>query len=563
MRESYQGQGRGAGRGRGRRTGRQGRGFSNRNKRNSYNNNNYNNNTSTLKFFPHSAGKQQSVTYDSVKEHIIKQVQKTFTYGQDIATTLNDLQLIDLGQYKPTKMISQETDSDLKKIEQEENDMIYHEEVKEFVKRKNALNINLGKAYAFIITYCNRTIEQRILVHPDYQTKIKNDPIELLKVIKILMHDPERAKYPYSSLTKAMARIINIKQYDKENLLDYSKRFKQAKDIFVSHVGSDILDKFSEHLPEYKTAPNQTARDELKKNSFNKWMACLIIENSDQSKYGTLNSNLSSQFSMKVNQYPDTITEAIDILNNHRFDNTKKGGRNGNGNGNDNTNNNRNQQERNESNDNVSTITEASFQQGNFGEGKCFCCGKKGHYSNQCRYKDKPKSEWAFAKAAQNFAASNDEQSTNTNNTDDRSVSSEWSGLHISMNNSELKGEDLMKNSIILDNGSTVDLFSNPELVHGIHQSEQIMELHTNAGSKINNRKATVPGYGKVWYDDQAIANIFGLGNMIKKHRVTFDSKKENAFLVHKKDGIIKFKASPEGLYYCTPSETLKRKVKK
>ena len=103
MRESYQGQGRGAGRGRGRRTGRQGRGFSNRNKRNSYSNNNYNNNTTTLKFFPHSAGKQQSVTYDSVKEHIIKQIQKTFTYGQDIATTLNDLQLIDLVQYKPTK----------------------------------------------------------------------------------------------------------------------------------------------------------------------------------------------------------------------------------------------------------------------------------------------------------------------------------------------------------------------------------------------------------------------------------------------------------------------------
>ena len=84
------------------------------------------------------------------------------------------------------------------------------------------------------------------------------------------------------------------------------------------------------------------------------------------------------------------------------------------------------------------------------------------------------------------------------------------------MNNSELNGEDLMKNNIILDNGSTVDLFSNAELVHGIHQSEQIMELHTNAGSKINNKKATVPGYGKVWYDDQAIANIFGLGNMIK-----------------------------------------------
>ena len=128
MRENHQGQGRGAGRGRGRRAGRQGSGFTNRNKRTSYNNNNYNNSTTTMKFFPHIVGKQQSVTYDTVKDYIIKQVQKTFTYGQDIATSLNDLQLINLNRFKPTRVISQETDQDIKKLEQDENDMIYHEE---------------------------------------------------------------------------------------------------------------------------------------------------------------------------------------------------------------------------------------------------------------------------------------------------------------------------------------------------------------------------------------------------------------------------------------------------
>ena len=45
---------------------------------------------------------------------------------------------------------------------------------------------------------------------------------------------------------------------------------------------------------------------------------------------------------------------------------------------------------------------------------------------------------------------------------------------------------------------------------------------------------------------------------MIKKHRVTFDNKKEDAFLVHKKDGIIQVKASPEGVYYCTRNSKLK-----
>jgi hypothetical protein len=52
-----------------------------------------------------------------------------------------------------------------------------------------------------------------------------------------------------------------------------------------------------------------------------------------------------------------------------------------------------------------------------------------------------------------------------------------------------------------------------------------------------------------VWYDKGAIANIFGLSDLKKKHRITFDSEKENAFIVHTDDGNMKFKCNPEGLY--------------
>ena len=47
---------------------------------------------------------------------------------------------------------------------------------------------------------------------------------------------------------------------------------------------------------------------------------------------------------------------------------------------------------------------------------------------------------------------------------------------------------------------------------------------------------------------------------MVKKHRVTFDSDKEDAFLVHtKQNGIIKFQANAQGLYaYEVPDNYLK-----
>jgi hypothetical protein len=66
-----------------------------------------------------------------------------------------------------------------------------------------------------------------------------------------------------------------------------------------------------------------------------------------------------------------------------------------------------------------------------------------------------------------------------------------------------------------------------------------------------------VKNFGTVYYDENAIANIFGLADMIKKHRVTFDSEKENAFLVHRSgEDIIRFHMSTEGLYVCPMNVT-------
>jgi hypothetical protein len=64
-----------------------------------------------------------------------------------------------------------------------------------------------------------------------------------------------------------------------------------------------------------------------------------------------------------------------------------------------------------------------------------------------------------------------------------------------------------------------------------------------------------VPGFGKVYYDEEAIVNIFGFSDLKKKHRITYDSNKEVAFLVHMDNETIKFECSPEGLYQYSVSK--------
>jgi hypothetical protein len=91
--------------------------------------------------------------------------------------------------------------------------------------------------------------------------------------------------------------------------------------------------------------------------------------------------------------------------------------------------------------------------------------------------------------------------------------------------------------------------------VQDIQTSSKTLSLATNAGVKQSNREAIVPGFGKVYYNEDAIANIFGFSDLKKKYRITYDSNKEDAFIVYMDNTIIKFECSPSGLYQYLVSE--------
>ena len=66
--------------------------------------------------------------------------------------------------------------------------------------------------------------------------------------------------------------------------------------------------------------------------------------------------------------------------------------------------------------------------------------------------------------------------------------------------------------------------------------------------------RATVPGYGEVWYDPNAITNIFSLAEMEKKYCITYNSCKEKAFVVDLPDKKLKFMQSSNGLFIYKPN---------
>ena len=126
------------------------------------------------------------------------------------------------------RIMSQEKDDIKRKISQDGMDILYQAEITRYLERKEMLDQNMSKACALIYSsYCNKMMQNRVEEHPEFETKIRDDLIALLEAIKTLMHDPIKAKYPYTSLTEAISRMLNIKQMENKSLPDYVKRFKQ------------------------------------------------------------------------------------------------------------------------------------------------------------------------------------------------------------------------------------------------------------------------------------------------------------------------------------------------
>ena len=540
-----------------------------------------------MKFAPQVQGRPQQATYATVKEHLAQNIQKTFRYGHLIAKSLEDGKKVDISGDKPTRQIS-ELAKAAQVAEQKGFDIEYQERLSRYLDKEDALEQGMLRAYALIMSnYCTKTMIQRIEEHPDFSSKIKDNPIELLSAIQQLTHDTVRAQYPFVSVTDAFKRLLNMKQSEHEDLGDYVKRFKQLRDVLKSYVGTSLLDEFVKMMPEYRALPTvveslssgSDERKQMREAAYDKWMAYLLLANSDQAKYGSLLRSLVSQYSMGQDQYPTTLNGAVDILSNHKLDNRHRPPRR-----HDST---RSRRERDQSgDDDRSTGTSLAQKK----EMTCYCCGKKGHGSNDCTKADStPRDKWWIHKAINHYQ---DDNATSTQASDDQSVRSndsrnrrsdttnrnnddeswEYQGFIVQDNTiadcgivhkqTKANGRTNYNEVFILDSGSTIPAtVMNQDLVKNIKPAYSPLHMKTNAGSKVINLKGDIPNFGSAWFDPEQIANIFGLSKMTDKYRVTFDSAKEDAFLVHTDKAIIKFARTPEGLYAYKPHPNYFRSI--
>ena len=118
-------------------------------------------------------------------------------------------------------------------------------------------------------------------------------------------------------------------------------------------------------------------------------------------------------------------------------------------------------------------------------------------------------------------------------------------------------GKDQMKQKstssstiLVMDCGSSVHLFCNPDLLVEVYESDTTLTVRCNAGLKTTRWRGRLPGFGWVWLLHGGVANIVSLSRTKETFRVTYDSALGNSFDVFKKDGsVVKFTERSNRLY--------------
>ena len=78
--------------------------------------------------------------------------------------------------------------------------------------------------------------------------------------------------------------------------------------------------------------------------------------------------------------------------------------------------------------------------------------------------------------------------------------------------------EQDLKNTMVLDSGSSIDLMCNPDFLQDIQVTPNPCTLQTNGGQAQVVEEGTLPNYGKVPYHAEAMTNLMSLANLTDKH---------------------------------------------
>jgi hypothetical protein len=501
---------------------------------------------------------KQASQYENNTRFLINHIRKTYVEGDLVGDLLEFGREPDFMKMQPALPTSNKKDPAERAEELASLNMLYQVECQEWTQQRKIYKDEVVKAYSLLYEQCNKPMQSKVRGTSGFDTHINKNPKALLDTIRVLSIASQDKRYDYLVVDEAMLNYYFCKQREDENLTDYYDRFVTAKKILKTQNGEKSpfnFEYFATKIDGYNAA-DPTKVKECQSQALDRYDAIRFLKGADQSKYGSILRNLKEAYSLGRVEYPKTARDALDVLNNHGFDKdyieVKK-----------------KQAAKSKQDDTKpppaakddGEILSLSFAQAF--KGRCFICGRSDHRIADCPKKGTPKNKWSInnPKNDKESGAAEDTKASTLEKDAGKGGKVAWQsfqvitpGVEPAISMAQRPNFEDMRDWILLDSQSSVNLFCNPKLVQNITRSRSPLYLGTNAGGTVVQHEAEVPNYqGKVWFDEKAMTNVFSMALMEEKYRITYDSGVESAIIVHTERGPVKFTKGPENLYYFKP----------
>ena len=523
-----------------------------------------------FKFQLHDSSRKGGYTYKKIFDAIILKIQTTFEGGRYVVTSLRGK--VKGGPPAPVRGISQKVDLTEKTIEQESLNRKYDAQCGYYFTSESQFEDNWVKAYGLIFdNYCSNEMKRTIMEVSDYDTRILDDPLELLKEIERLVHVPRKADYPSIALIETLSNIMTIRQGDKEGLVSYLERFKSEKNVVVSLFGTGLLDGHVEKSSAYRdldtsiadAAARKQAQDAMKTKALAKFWGLLYLRQADQKRYGHLLKEWRQQYANDQRDlYPKDLTATFEVM---RTVEVKK----------EKVEKPKSEKPKVDLPENAESFNQTGKQKNE--EITCWCCGKPDEYSNECDLRNKiAKDDWFVNSGVKHYLKGkakevNAQVGNETPKTEKptketkRTKSEKKVGFVAQQFHQTASVLEADEPDILLDSGSTISVFKDQDYLRDIKDTKRKLVMETNVGSRTISKQGTIPGHGPVWIDTEAISNLLSLNDLVKKgHHVKYDSHVGDWFDVVTKSGVwLQFPADERGLYVKEKMNAIRKRNEK
>ena len=478
---------------------------------------------------------------NTTMEEVLNLIRLNFKEGKMVARTIVS------GKTITIKKLVKPTDGDKTDLK------IWKAKIKNYVSKESTYEQALQRAYGLVLGQCTQNMLANLKSLKEFEKFDKDaNLLALLKGVKSLVFSFDVTKSIPDALVMALKNFYKLyhpkTMADSEFLRIYKFHYDVIKQLggrIGNHPGMlaiQFLKMKVDMTIASEIADNLEEASELAEEEF---LACHFLRMLNWEKHGLLLMHLENQYTLGMDSYPKTLTEAYNLAINIKWKATPGKAVNV-----------------PHDLDGITLATDVEkTKKKDISTIKCFICNKFGHYQSNCP--DNPNNP-------SKNKGGNLPETVNTTTTVPASDLSAVTGVTgkvpdeaksvtnlntVIVDGSEFnflqsKGKLMIpKMWLLLDNQSTCGVISNKDMLRDVVNCNPAV-MHSQGGCDLLKKKGML-GDLECFYFEGGIANIVSLAKISDKYRVTFDSANGNCFIVHvspKKK--IWFVQSTEGLYY-------------